>query len=254
MLRQSQFARASPSPGSRSGILSHACAGVVGICALLLPGTVTAQVTGNVTLLSDYRFRGESLTEGQPALQAGVNYDHPGGAFLGGLVSNVRIDPDVSGLSARVYAGYARPLDGRASWDAGIVTYAFPRPASGPSYDYAEAFLGASFETLSTRLYYTNNYFGGGTAAYLEVNATRPIVERLFLVGHVGYLHLSQPREGLANIQSRGIIDMLAGVNVEVSGLTLGLSVVGSSAQQQSCPGGSGRCNTTAVLSLSHAF
>lgn len=226
----------------------------MGVLALLLPGTGTAQVTGNVTLLSDYRFRGESLTEGQPALQAGVNYDHPGGLFLGGLVSNVRIDPDVSGLSAHIYAGYARPLDERASWDVGIVTYAFPRPVSGPNYDYTEAFLGASFDTLSTRLYYANSYFGGGTAVYLEVNATRPIVERVSLVGHVGYLDLSQPREGLGSSRSRGIVDILAGVNVEVSGLTLGLSVVGSSARQQSCPSGSGRCNTTAVLSLSHAF
>jgi uncharacterized protein (TIGR02001 family) len=57
---------------------------------LSVPGTVAAQVQGDVALLSDYRFRGESLTEGRPALQAGVNYDHSSGLFVGGLVSNVR--------------------------------------------------------------------------------------------------------------------------------------------------------------------
>ena len=62
-----------------------------------------------VALLSDYRFRGESLTEGRPALQAGVNYDHSSGLFVGGLVSNVRIDPDVVGLGAQIYGGYTPP-------------------------------------------------------------------------------------------------------------------------------------------------
>ena len=128
---------------------------------LCAPGVVAAQVTGNVALLSDYRFRGESLTEGKPALQAAVNYDHSSGLFAGGLVSNVRIDPDVIGLSAQVYGGYTRPIGERASWDVGVVTYVFPPPSGGPTYNYTEVFVGASFDTVTSRLYYTNSYFGG---------------------------------------------------------------------------------------------
>lgn len=226
----------------------------LGVLALLVPGTVTAQVSGNVALLSDYRFRGESLTEGRPALQAGVNYDHSSGLFLGGLVSNVRIDPDVAGLSALLYGGYTRPINERASWDVGVVTYVFPHPSMGPGYDYTEAFVGASFETLSSRLYYTNSYFGAGQAVYLELNGTRPINDRIGLTGHIGYLGQGQPRDSLSTSQHRGLIDFLAGINIDVSGFTLGLAIVGTNARQNTCPAGTGRCNTTAVVSISHTF
>jgi uncharacterized protein (TIGR02001 family) len=221
---------------------------------LSVPGTVAAQVSGDVALLSDYRFRGESLTEGRPALQAGVNYDHSSGLFVGGLVSNVRIDPDVVGLSAQVYAGYTRPIGERAAWDIGVVAYVFPHPSMGPSYDYVEAFVGASFDTLSSRLYYTNSYFGGGQAVYLELNGSRAINDRITLTAHVGYLGLSQPREPTSSGQRDSLVDFLAGISFDVSGFALGLSIVGTNARQNACPAGSGRCNTTGVVSISHKF
>jgi uncharacterized protein (TIGR02001 family) len=224
------------------------------LALLSIPCSAAAQVAGEVELLSDYRFRGESLTMRRPALQAAVNYDHSTGLFVGGLVSNVRIDPDVSGLSAQIYGGYTRPLGERASWDVGVVTYVFPRPAAGPKYDYTEGFIGASFDTLASRLSYANSYFGGGRAVYLELNATRPIVNRISLIGHLGYLDRGQPREPLASGQRRGLVDFLAGINIDVSGFTLGLSVVGTDAQQNACPAGTGHCSTTAVLSVSRAF
>jgi uncharacterized protein (TIGR02001 family) len=228
--------------------------GILVLVALLVPGAATAQVSGDVALLSDYRFRGESLTEGRPALQAAVNYDHSSGLFLGGLVSNVRINPDVSGLGALAYAGYTRPLGSRASWDVGIVTYVFPQPSMGPDYNYTEAFVGASYEALSSRLYYTNSYFGAGKAVYLELNGRHALGERFTLTAHIGYLAQGQPREAASNGQRPGLIDFQAGVSVDISGFTVGVSVVGTDAQQSTCPAGSGRCNTTGVVSISHTF
>src|SRR5262249_15680581 len=189
-----------------------------------------------------------------PALQASVNYDHSSGLFAGGLVSNVRIDPDVVGLSAQVYGGYMRPIGERASWDVGVVTCIFPKPSTGPTYNYTEAFFAATYEPLSTRLYYTKSYFGGGQAGYVELNGTRAVTDRISIVGHVGYLVLDQPREPTSGSQRQGVFDYLAGVTVDVSGFTFALSVVGTNAPQEACPAGSGRCNTTAVVSVSHAF
>ena len=228
--------------------------GILVLLALLAPGTVAAQLSGEVALLSDYRFRGESLTEGGPALQAAVNYDHSSGVFLGGLVSNVRIDPDVAGLSAVVYGGYTHPLGKQASWDAGVVTYVFPQPSAGPDYNYTEAFVGATYKTLSTRVYYTSSYFGAGQAVYVELNGTYSLSERISLIAHIGYLGQGQPREPPANGQHRGLIDFLAGLSVDLSGFKLGISVVGTDAQQNACPAGSGRCSTTGVVSISHSF
>ncbi len=229
--------------------------GVLLLLALLsVPNAVVAQMSGDVALLSDYRFRGESLTEGRPALQAALNYDHSSGLFVGGLVSNVRIDPDVVGLSAQAYGGYTHAIGERASWDIGIVTYVFPQPSAGPTYDYTEAFVGVAFDTLSSRLYYTNSYFGGGQAVYLELNGSHAINERITLIGHVGYLALNQPREPVSGGERDNLVDFLAGINFDLSGFTLGLSVVGTNAQQNACPAGSGRCTITGVLSISHKF
>ena len=62
----------------------------------LLSGTAAAQqapaaspVTGNMTIASEYRFRGIDQTAGKPAIQGGVDYSHASGVYLGNWNSNV---------------------------------------------------------------------------------------------------------------------------------------------------------------------
>ncbi|MDF3009278.1 MAG: hypothetical protein K0S03_74, partial [Burkholderiales bacterium] len=59
----------------RKSILSAAVA-----AALLVPGLAAAQaaspITGNMSLVSDYRFRGLTQTFEEPALQGGFDYAH----------------------------------------------------------------------------------------------------------------------------------------------------------------------------------
>jgi uncharacterized protein (TIGR02001 family) len=222
---------------------------------LLRAAEAAAQVSGHVALLSDYVFRGESLTAGRPALQAGINYDDQSGIFVGALASNVRIDPSVSGLGAEIYGGYARPLGSRASWDVGVVSYLFPRPPAAPGYDYTEAFVGLSFDTLSARFYYSNNYFGGGArSVYAEVNGSHQISEHTALLGHVGFLGLRQPGP-MSNAPPLGsALDFKAGVAIDIAKFTLELGIVGTTASGSGCPVGTGHCSTTGVVSISKQF
>ena len=81
--------------------------GIFSLVLLLFTATARADWSGSIALVSDYRFRGISLTDGQPALQAGVAYDHPTGLFAGLFASNVDLDPGGSGLGGQVYGGYA---------------------------------------------------------------------------------------------------------------------------------------------------
>ncbi|HTL26710.1 MAG TPA: TorF family putative porin, partial [Burkholderiales bacterium] len=46
-------------------------------------------LTGNVALVSSYRFRGIDQTFGKPALQGGVDYSHASGFYAGNWNSNV---------------------------------------------------------------------------------------------------------------------------------------------------------------------
>ena len=59
--------------------------------AAAVPGLASAQaaaqsphtVTGNVAIVSDYRFRGISQTFADPAIQGGIDYAHSSGFYLG---------------------------------------------------------------------------------------------------------------------------------------------------------------------------
>src|SRR4051794_38631677 len=46
-------------------------------------------VTGNITLASEYRFRGIDQTAGKPAIQGGFDYSHASGVYLGNWNSNI---------------------------------------------------------------------------------------------------------------------------------------------------------------------
>ena len=222
---------------------------------LLRPTEGGAQISGHVALLSDYVFRGESLTEGRPALQAGISYDHQSGLFVGALASNVQIDPTVSGLGAQIYGGYARPLGSRASWDIGLVTYLFPRPPTAPGYDYTEVFVGLSFDAVSARLYYSNDYFGGGArSVYAEVNGSHQLSERTTLLGHIGYLGQSQSAAASGASPPGSALDFKAGLAIDIGAFTMELSIVATTAPSTACPIGTGHCSTTAVVSVSKQF
>ena len=88
--------------------------------AAAMPGLASAQassphsITGNLSIVSDYRFRGISQTFVQPAIQGGIDYSHKSGFYLGNWNSNV------SGASRRTAAAGARPSLLRVSSTAGM--------------------------------------------------------------------------------------------------------------------------------------
>ena len=97
---------------------------------------VSAQVSGSVAVVSDYLFRGVSLSEGRPAAQLNVNYDDASGWYAGGFASSVRLVADPGSHAQLIaYTGYARRLGSGLSFDAGASYAAFLQVAG---YDYAE--------------------------------------------------------------------------------------------------------------------
>ena len=64
--------------------------------------------TGNATLVSDYRFRGITQTFKLPAVQAGFDYAHSSGVYLGTWASNVsnNVYANGAGLEWDFYGGY----------------------------------------------------------------------------------------------------------------------------------------------------
>lgn len=164
-------------------VLRHA----VVLCALLCAGEASAQVSGSVTLLSDYRYRGISLSDGDPAAQIALNWDSASGVYAGALATSVQLDGDADARAQlSPYLGYAHRLRPGLSWDVGVIDAIF---VGSHDYDYADVYAGLAGERFGLRLHYTRRYFGEGPPVlYAEGNGSWPLSPRLRLLGHVGVL------------------------------------------------------------------
>ncbi len=105
------------------------------IAALAVPGVAMAAdappVTGNVSLVTNYLYRGISQTAGKPAIQGGFDYTNPSGFYAGTWGSNISWigDPGVaSGASLELdtYFGFKNSFATDFSYDVGFLRYNYP--------------------------------------------------------------------------------------------------------------------------------
>ena len=142
-----------------------------------------ARAENSFGIVSDYRYRGLSLSDGEPGLQAGLVWDRDDGWYAGVFAATTRIGGR-DGVQAISYLGRAWRLCSGRSWEAGIQYVAF---TSDHGEDYRELYLGLASDRWNARLHYEPLQLGDyGPAAYADFNANRPLGERFVLVGHVG--------------------------------------------------------------------
>ena len=82
--------------------------------ALITATAAQAQITGNLGLTSDYRFRGVSQTQNAPAVQGGIDYNHVSGLYIGNWNSSVssQLYTNGAGVESDVYAGFRKQVFG----------------------------------------------------------------------------------------------------------------------------------------------
>lgn len=82
----------------------------------------------NVSVTTDYRYRGISQTRLKPALQGGADYALPGGFYIGAWASTIKWikDWDVKGpLELDLYGGYKGEIQKDFGYDVGLLQYAY---------------------------------------------------------------------------------------------------------------------------------
>lgn len=86
-----------------------------------------------LAMVSDYRYRGYSLSDEEPALQGGVTASLPGGVYAGAWASTIA---EYGGADTEVdlFAGVAFTTGG-LDWDLSVIRYAYP---GGQDVDYWE--------------------------------------------------------------------------------------------------------------------
>jgi uncharacterized protein (TIGR02001 family) len=87
--------------------------------------------SANVTLATQYLFRGISQTGGKPTIQGGFDYANPNGIYVGAWGSNISwlSDPGVAtsaSLELDTYAGYRNSFATDFSYDVGVLRYNYP--------------------------------------------------------------------------------------------------------------------------------
>ncbi len=215
--------------------------------ALLLAGQVDAQVSGSVAALSDYRFRGISVSDRNPALQASLAFDHATGLFASAFASSVDFaSVSDTNLETVLVAGYAAQLHPDLSWEAGVAYYRYPGSRTERETDYAEGFAGVTWRDVNARLYVAPDYFGDGRSAlYAELNATFALSERFAVIAHAG----------VARITGRYTrIDVRAAIAIDLRHASLELAAVATDIARTECPLGPKACRPGVVAVLSRSF
>jgi len=221
-----------------------------------LASEACAQLSGTISGVTDYRYRGVTLSDKRPAAQFGITYDAPGGAYVGVFGSTVRLAPPVGANFQFIgFAGYAARITSAVSLEVGGDYAAF----TGSSEDnYGEIFVGAAIDRGNARVYYSPRYFGSGTDSwYGELNATQPLVPRVELTAHVGILRASYPvyhGPYFYGSSAKNVVDGRIGVAVDFDLGRVELAWVGISAKNAAYYIGGTSSPNTVVLTLSHSF
>jgi len=233
-------------------------AGSLACIALAAPGLASAQqaaaaapppytITGNLGLVSDYRFRGISQTFGKPAIQGGVDYSHASGFYLGNWDSNVSDTAGYPGgnIEMDFYGGWKNTW-GDYGLDVGLLYYYYPgsNAAGGGSQGAlvnphstarntgtvhnTEFYLGGSWKWLSLKWSHAlSDYFSVPSTSgtnYLDLSAAYDMGGGWGLNGHVGHTSVH-------GFSEASYTDYKLGVTKDLSGWTAGLSLVTTNAK-----------------------
>jgi len=110
-------------------ILACSC----GILALAGGGgtALAGELHGYATVATDYVFRGVSQSNEEPTVQAGLDYTHADGYFLGLFAATIDYPttpfrPDPGQVELDAYLGFGRALGRDFAWDVELIHYQFP--------------------------------------------------------------------------------------------------------------------------------
>lgn len=221
----------------------------VAAASLLGAGGVQAQVSGSVSLASEYSARGVSLSNGGAAAQLSLSYDAAQGWYAGAFAAPGLTQAGRSGVTKLVlYGGYAHRLPSGLSWEAGASSTSFSHQSV---YNYREVFLGLASDRLAGRLYLAPSYYGyGGRAAYAELNGFYPLRERIKLIAHAGVLH------GLSGLaaKARDRVDLRLAIGVDTGPFNVQLAWLGTSGIGYGLLRGGDSKPRAVALSVSYSF
>jgi uncharacterized protein (TIGR02001 family) len=231
------------------------------LAAAATPGIAAAQqaaqsphtVSGNLSLVSEYRFRGIAQTFKKPALQGGIDYSHASGFYLGNWNSNVNEGAGfpAANLEMDFYGGWKKTW-GDWGLDVGLIHYYYPGSdanlAAGTAFvnprdptkihtgdvSNTEIYIGGSWKLVSLKYYYaTGDYFslpGTKGSNYLDLSASYDLGNGWGINGHIGSFNLKGWHVGTDGTNG-DYTDWKIGVTKDIQGWVFGVAYIDTSSK-----------------------
>lgn len=238
---------------------------VVGALALATPLLAQAEsphtFSANVSLTSDYLFRGISQTNRDPAIQGGFDYSYDsswiGDPYIGIWASNIEFAAGASNpasIEIDYYGGITGEFSNGLVWDVGGIYYHYPSQNEdvGGDYDYVESYGGLAYTfagslapTFSTYVYYSPDFFGeAGDGLYVTPSLSLSLPHGFGLSFAYGY----QDVDDIGEYQHWNV-----GLSKSLGPVSLGLTYSDTFDNKDFCTG-TDLCDDTLMFSVSAGF
>ncbi|MCF7981785.1 MAG: TorF family putative porin [Pseudomonadales bacterium] len=208
-------------------------------------------LSGNVSLASDYLYRGLSQTTGDPALQGGLDLNHESGLYAGVWGSNVDF---ADSLELDYYGGYSAQINEDLSYDVGVLYYDYPSDPSDPKGDFLEYYGSISWKSLTVGLNYSNDFFAEtGDAIYYYGSYDFELPMGIGISLYLAQQEFDQATFGNDDSYTHYSLSF----SKEVLGVELGLSWSDTDISKSDCAGaGFSRndCDSTVVFSITKSM
>lgn len=178
-------------------------------------------LSGDLAVVSDYRYRGYSLTERDPAVQGELTLSAANGLYVYGWASSIHNAGDDVELMGAL--GWAGDLPGAFTLDAGLGAYAYPGLDDSTLYEFYGILshpLGMATITGELSYFPEQDNLGGQDNIYAKASVEAPLpVAKLSAFGGIGW------EDGAYGDDK---IDWSAGLKLPLDPLELRLSYVGT--------------------------
>lgn len=219
------------------------------------------QSSGDLTLVSDYLYRGISQTNEGIALQGTLSLSQQSGWYVSSWMSNISFGD--GSLELDIFAGRKWAVTELANQpltlDIGLMQYRYPQGHnSSNGFNFIEAYSKLSWQDWTLGLALTDNYFGAGVGkfVYLTLDWQHALSEQLLLQLHLGHNQFSGDADLQAFLGStaqagRDYQDHSLLLQTSWLGLNLAAGVAGTNVSARDCPS---LCDSRLLLRLSRTF
>ncbi|MCY3885335.1 MAG: TorF family putative porin [Gammaproteobacteria bacterium] len=183
------------------------------------------EISGNVTLTSDYSFRGWSQTSRDPAIQGGFDIEFEEGFSIGTWASNVNFGASTT-MEWDLYAGYSSSINEDVSWSVTVIRFEYP--SEGDAFDYMEFGASISYGDATAGIMFSQEYLGDGGPAfqYPYADYSYAVNEDVTLDLHIGMSVVDT--DHFFGVGEDSYIDYSATITTPFNGIDVSAGLVGT--------------------------